>query len=89
MISPLAGTDPVAVAPGRWPLGFQSETATSDHASASCYRGSENVEVMPVVVAELKFRDVGECRLELGDGHLRDLLGLLVGHDASPMLDAA
>src|ERR1700731_788149 len=49
---------PVASVPVRWPLSFPSETATSDHASAACYRDVENVGIMPVIVAELEFRDV-------------------------------
>jgi len=46
------------VAPVRWPLSSLAETVTSDHASAACYRGSENIGVVAVVVAELKFGDV-------------------------------
>src|SRR4051794_14999626 len=53
--TPIAGGCPLA---GCWPLWFRSETATSDHASADCYRLPEDIGVVPVVVAELKFRDV-------------------------------
>jgi hypothetical protein len=42
----------------RWPLSSLAETVTSDHASAACYRGTENIGIVAVVVAELKLRDV-------------------------------
>src|SRR5947209_7838209 len=48
----------VAPAPVRWRSLSLAETGASVCVSACCYRGSENVGVMPVVVAELKFRDV-------------------------------
>jgi hypothetical protein len=39
---------PVAQAPICWPLSFQAETATSDHVSAACYRGPEDIGVVAV-----------------------------------------
>jgi len=44
--------------PVRWQRSSQAETVASDRVSAACYRGSENIYVFAVVVAELKFRDV-------------------------------
>jgi hypothetical protein len=49
---------PIAPLSVRWPLLSLAETVTSDHASAACYRASKHVRVHPIVVAELKFRDV-------------------------------
>jgi hypothetical protein len=42
----------------RWQRSQLPETVASDRVSAACYRGSENIDVLAVVVAELKFRDV-------------------------------
>jgi hypothetical protein len=42
----------------RWPLSSLAETVTRDHVSAACYRRVENIGVVAVVVAELKFRNV-------------------------------
>ena len=41
-----------------WPLPSPTETVTSDHASAACYRCLKHIRIKAVVVAELKFRDV-------------------------------
>jgi hypothetical protein len=49
---------PIASTPLRWPLSFPSETVASDHVSAACYRRTEDIDVLPVVMPELKFRDV-------------------------------
>jgi hypothetical protein len=49
---------PIAPVPVCWPLSPLAETVTSDHASAACYRASKHIGVVPVVIAELKFRDV-------------------------------
>jgi hypothetical protein len=51
-------TNLVGPIPVCWPLSFVTETVTSDRVSAACYRGVENFRVMPIVVAELKFRDI-------------------------------
>jgi hypothetical protein len=42
----------------RWHRSPLAETDASDHASAACYRRSEDVVVVPIIVAELKFSDV-------------------------------
>jgi hypothetical protein len=49
---------PIAQVPICWPLPSLAETVTSDHASAACYCGSENIGVVAVVISELKLRDV-------------------------------
>src|SRR5665213_651698 len=42
----------------RWHRFRLAETDASDHASAACYRRTKNIGVIPVVVAELKLRNV-------------------------------
>src|SRR5713226_9045025 len=45
----------------RWLAGVASRTAeaiASVHASAACYGRAEDVRILPVVMAELKFREV-------------------------------
>ena len=49
---------PIAPIQSRWQRSQLAETVASDRASAACYRGSENIDVLAVVVPELKFRDV-------------------------------
>jgi hypothetical protein len=49
---------PIALLPACWRLSSLAETVASVCASAACYRGSENIDVIAVVVAELKLRDV-------------------------------
>ena len=49
---------PIAPIQSRWQRSQLAETLASDRVSAACYRGSENIDVLAVVVAELKFRDV-------------------------------
>jgi hypothetical protein len=58
MIIPVAQIAPVAPVLSRWRRSSLAETVASDHVSAGCYRGSENVVIKAVVVSELKFRDV-------------------------------
>src|ERR1700726_2475107 len=48
----------IAPAPVCWPLSALAETVTSDHASAACYRGPENIGVVAVVVAKFKLGNV-------------------------------
>ena len=49
---------PTASIPARWPRLSLAETVASDRVSAACYRGPRNIDVLPIVIAELKFRDV-------------------------------
>src|SRR5579883_1610425 len=49
---------PTAPIPVRWRLSSLTETVASDDVSAACYRGSENIDVLTMIVAELKFRDI-------------------------------
>ena len=49
---------PIAPTPVRWRRLSLAETVASDRASAACYRGSENIDVLTVVMPELKFSDV-------------------------------
>ena len=49
---------PIAPIQSRWQRSQLAETVASDRVSAACYRRSENIDVLAVVVAELKFRDV-------------------------------
>jgi len=49
---------PIASIPVRWQRLSLAETVASDHVSAACYRRSEDIGVMAVVVPELKFSDV-------------------------------
>jgi hypothetical protein len=58
MIIPKAQKAQVAPAFFRWRRLSLAETVASDRASAACYRRSENIDVLTVVVPELKFRDV-------------------------------
>src|ERR1700722_249280 len=44
--------------PARWRRLSLAETVASDRVSADCYRRSEDIGVMAVVVPELKFSDV-------------------------------
>ena len=47
---------PIVPTPIRWPLSFPSETVASDHVSAACYRRTEDIDVLAIVIPELKFR---------------------------------
>jgi hypothetical protein len=47
-----------ASTPVRWRLSSLAETVASDHVSAACCRGSKDIDVLAIVVPELKFRDV-------------------------------
>lgn len=58
MIIPKAQTAQVASIPARWRRSQIAETVASDHVSAACYRGVENIDVLTVVMPELKFGDV-------------------------------
>ena len=49
---------PVALVPVCWPLSSLAETATSNHASAACYRASEHVGIEAVVISELKLGNI-------------------------------
>src|SRR5712692_2323551 len=49
---------PTAPVQSRWHRSSLAETDASDRASAACYRRPEDIGVVPMVVAELKFRDV-------------------------------
>jgi len=49
---------PVVSLSARWHRFRLAETDASDHASAACYRRTKNIRVVPVVVAELKLRNV-------------------------------
>src|SRR5581483_12068842 len=42
----------------RWRRLRTAEAIASVHASAACYRGPEDVRVLPVVMTELKFREI-------------------------------
>jgi hypothetical protein len=58
-ISALAKTAiPTASGPVCWRLSRSAEAVASVGASAGCYRGTEDVLVIPVVVPELELRDV-------------------------------
>ena len=43
---------PTALVPSRWQRSQLAETVASDHVSATCYRGTEDIGVHAVVVAE-------------------------------------
>jgi hypothetical protein len=47
-----------SIAPVRWHRFRLAETDASDFVSAACYRGSEHVGIVAVVITELKLRDV-------------------------------
>lgn len=49
---------PIAPVWARWRRLSLAETDASDLASACCYRGPEDIGIVPVVVTELKLRDV-------------------------------
>src|SRR5437879_4419514 len=49
---------PIDSIPARWRRSSLAETVAGDRASAACYRCAENIDVLAVVVSELKFRDV-------------------------------
>src|SRR5262245_50325498 len=49
---------PIARARARWRRSSLAETDASDHASAACYRGTEDVGIVPIVVAKFEFSDV-------------------------------
>jgi hypothetical protein len=68
-----------ASTPVRWRLSSLAETVASVRVSAACYRRSENVDVLAVVVAELKFRDV-QRQILLAD--------LVIGTDNAALEDA-
>ena len=63
---------PIAPSPVRWHHSSLAETDASDRASAACYRSPEDIGVVSIVIAELKFRDIerqilaadlcGKCR---------------------------
>ena len=42
----------------RWRRSSLAETDASDHASAQCYGSTEDVRVVPIVVAEFEFGDI-------------------------------
>jgi hypothetical protein len=42
-----------------WRMSQEPEMVASSCASASCYRGSEDIGVVAVIVAELKLRNIG------------------------------
>src|SRR5438445_6518667 len=46
------------IGPVRWRLSSLAETVASDRASAACYRRTEDIDVLAIVVAEFKFSDV-------------------------------
>src|SRR6185437_10082276 len=48
----------VALAHSHWHRLSLAETVASGHVSAACYRGSKNIHVLPIVIAEFKFSDV-------------------------------
>jgi hypothetical protein len=49
---------PIAPVQSRWRRSSLAETGASDLASAACYRFLENIRAHPIVVSELKLRDV-------------------------------
>lgn len=55
---PSIETSPIVSIPVRWRRLSLAETVASEHVSAACYRGSEDIDVLAVVVPELKFSDV-------------------------------
>jgi hypothetical protein len=70
---------PIASIPVRWPRLSLAETVASDHVSAACYRRAEDIDVLPVVIAELEFSDV-QRQIFLTD--------LVVGADNAALEDA-
>jgi hypothetical protein len=58
MIIPSARKGPIASIPVRWRRLSLAETVASVGVSAACYRRSGDIGVLPIVMPELKFRDV-------------------------------
>jgi hypothetical protein len=48
----------IASIQSRWQRSHLAETVASDRASAACYRRAENINVLAIIMPELKFGNV-------------------------------
>jgi hypothetical protein len=48
---------PIAPTPVRWQRLSLAETVASEYVSAACYRGINDIDVLAMVMPELKFCD--------------------------------